>query len=238
VVPWFVYSLRTLQIYWRQFALLFLGWFLLSEAFTAFPVIGFWAKAAAATFTAQGLAWAFHLAAGGRPPAFNILMKAITLPPAIQVFIIAQVLLALALGIGYLGWVEGEPAIRFFAMRDLSIGNPVQPHHLIVFKLIIGLATLWFSYVGLVGFCGVGELPQALAMSVRGALLNLPALLLLTLAEIVADVLAEALPETVVGILAGLVLELCLIAILVGASYASFRDIFRPEDVVEEEPTL
>src|SRR5436190_21318701 len=234
VVTWYIYSLRLLRLYPGRYALLFTGWLLLAESLTVFPYVGFWVKAAFAILTAQGIAWSFHCAAGGRPPQFGAMMKAFSLPAPIQIFLVAQVLVAFALGLAYLGWVEGEATLRYYALRDLSGGTAAQVGSLVVFKLLIDALTLWFGFVGLLAFFGVTHVVTAVTMSARAALLNLPALVAMSVVEVLSDLLQEALPQSLPFALLGLALAIVLIAVMVGATYASFRDIFRPADLSDD----
>ena len=159
-----------------------------------------------------------------------MIFRGLALQPSVQGFLVLQAWLALALGAAYVGWTEGEPALRYLALSDFAGGTAPQADTLLGFKLIVGLATLWFGYVGLLALLGCATLRAAIAASVRAALLNLPALAVMGLLEMLADMLQESLPRSLPYLLAGIAFSILLLALSAAAAYASFRDIFRPAD--------
>jgi len=164
-----------------------------AEALMLIPRIGFVLKMCAASLLAAQVLVGFRVADMGEPPPLRILLDAVYLPPSSMLVLAGCALLPFFIGIAWLAATRGAGSIRFF-FGNVFRDRPPESRHFFVFKNIMLLAAVPFTYVApamvLKGQAGVNALSQGLV----AGMLYWPSLLAIVLSSAAFELLMARLP--------------------------------------------
>lgn len=160
---------------WLLLVVVFL---VLVEGLMFIPYVGFIAKICIASLVAAQVLVLFAAASAGEPPQLGRLVEVFWLPLSAQVALVACALLPFLAGLVYLSARGGVESIAFFFGNILDT-RPPAPRLFFVFKSVMYVAALPFTFVAaavtLQGLSGW----EAVAQGVLAAAANWPALLVL-----------------------------------------------------------
>ncbi|WP_028101248.1 hypothetical protein [Pseudoduganella violaceinigra] len=178
-----------------------LVFFLVAEVLMLVPRIGFVLKFCAAALLAPQILAMLRIASLGETPSLRILADVIYLPPSTMLVLCGCALLPFFLGLSYFAASGRTVALRFF-FGNVRRQKAPEARHFLIFKLLMTVAALPFTYVApavvLKGYIGGNALEQGLL----AGMLYWPSLAALLMLALGFELLVWLLPRRVTALLA------------------------------------
>lgn len=175
------------------------------EGLMLIPYVGFVAKLMVAALVATQVVAMFAAAAAGTAPTLAALLRAFSRPVSTQVVLFVSALLPFAMGLTYLYFQAGPPAVEYFFGNVLS-SKPPSKEHFVQFKYVMNVFALPFTFLAgaivVKGLAGWAAIAAAHTAAVSNWLAVLVYFVMALALELVTAQLPVLLPRAVGGTLA------------------------------------